>query len=401
MSRVSHLARGAAVVFATIFVASCENDNLPLGPDVPAGGALFKSYVAIGNSITAGYQSGGINDSTQKLSYAALLARQFGTRYAYPALAMPGCLPPMANFSTGALVGNAPAGTCALRIGALTTDILNNVAVPNAASGDPTSSSTSFSTPLTQFILGGKTQVQRALEAEPTFVTIWIGNNDILGPALSGVPLTQTPQATFVTNYAKMISELRAGAPDAKGVLISVGQVANVALPFSASLLASPAVLGGIAAVAGRPITPDPACFSAPGNTSRISFQLIPMFRNPAVPPILYCTRQTSTRQGDTLVIDAAEQLAVKAVIDGYNAYIKAKADSIGFAYFDVNITLDSLRTAGQVPPFPVLTAPTAPFGQYFSLDGVHPTGAAHRLVANGIIAAINAKFGTAVKPVP
>jgi len=55
------------------------------------------SYVALGNSITAGYQSGGINDSTQRQSYALLLARQMGTRYAYPALTMPGCAPPINN----------------------------------------------------------------------------------------------------------------------------------------------------------------------------------------------------------------------------------------------------------------------------------------------------------------
>ena len=55
---------------------------------------IFSSYVALGNSITAGYQSGGINDSTQRLSYAVLLAKQMGTRFAYPSLVMPGCPPP-------------------------------------------------------------------------------------------------------------------------------------------------------------------------------------------------------------------------------------------------------------------------------------------------------------------
>ena len=34
--------------------------------------------------IKAGYQSGGINDSTQKQSYAVLLAKQMHTRFAYP-----------------------------------------------------------------------------------------------------------------------------------------------------------------------------------------------------------------------------------------------------------------------------------------------------------------------------
>jgi hypothetical protein len=42
---------------------------------------LFQNYVSLGNSLTAGYQSGGINDSTQKQSYAVLFAQQAGTRF--------------------------------------------------------------------------------------------------------------------------------------------------------------------------------------------------------------------------------------------------------------------------------------------------------------------------------
>ncbi|HTD69913.1 MAG TPA: hypothetical protein VK647_05630, partial [Gemmatimonadales bacterium] len=63
------------VVFAAglgcmLLVAACQNDVLN-SPGVPpyAGGAMFQRYVAMGNSITAGFQSGGINDSTQRRSY--------------------------------------------------------------------------------------------------------------------------------------------------------------------------------------------------------------------------------------------------------------------------------------------------------------------------------------------
>ena len=33
---------------------------------------------------------------------------------------------------------------------------------------------------LTQFI-GGRTQVKAMLDAQPTFVSVWIGNNDVIG----------------------------------------------------------------------------------------------------------------------------------------------------------------------------------------------------------------------------
>ena len=40
----------------------------------PAGAPFMARYVAIGNSITAGFQSNGINDSTQRRAYPHLLA---------------------------------------------------------------------------------------------------------------------------------------------------------------------------------------------------------------------------------------------------------------------------------------------------------------------------------------
>ena len=226
MYRPKQLLRVAAIG-AVLAAVACETNHDLLGPNPPLGGELFRSYVSIGNSITAGFQSNGINDSTQKQSYAVLLARSMGTRFAYPALTMPGCPPPIANTQTGALVGGAAAPPCSARIPASVTDVLNNVAVPGARVADPTSPSTGASNALTTFILGGKTQVQKALEAKPTFATIWIGNIDVLSAGLSGIlvggvvpgqtGITIT-QAQFQASYDALVAQLTAGAPDVKGV---------------------------------------------------------------------------------------------------------------------------------------------------------------------------------------
>ena len=65
------VAGGLSIV---LLAAACHEDGLFTTPPPPyAGGAMFQRYVAIGNSITAGFQSGGINDSTQKQSYAVLV----------------------------------------------------------------------------------------------------------------------------------------------------------------------------------------------------------------------------------------------------------------------------------------------------------------------------------------
>lgn len=230
MYRLNHFVRVAAVG-AIVALAACADKGTIFAPTSTAAnpGGIFASYVAIGNSITAGFQSNGINDSTQRQSYAKLLAGQMGTQYHYASLAGRGCTPPIANGLTGALSGTgSTATTCDLRTAATVTDILNNVAVPGARVLDPTSASTVASNALTTFILGGKTQVQKALDAKPTFVSIWIGNNDVLSAGLTGLLAPQagvspgivSTQAQFQTSYDLMITQLQAGAPtDRKSVV--------------------------------------------------------------------------------------------------------------------------------------------------------------------------------------
>src|SRR5881296_3973209 len=67
--------------------AGCHQDDLftPAPPEY-AGGAMFARYVSFGNSITAGFQSGGLNDSLQRLAYPVLLARAMGTTFYYPSI---------------------------------------------------------------------------------------------------------------------------------------------------------------------------------------------------------------------------------------------------------------------------------------------------------------------------
>src|SRR6266571_836892 len=68
-----------------LLAAACHEDELftPL-PPAYAGGATFARYVSFGNSITAGFQSGGLNDSLQRLAYPLLLARVMGTSFYKP-----------------------------------------------------------------------------------------------------------------------------------------------------------------------------------------------------------------------------------------------------------------------------------------------------------------------------
>ncbi|HET9010730.1 MAG TPA: SGNH/GDSL hydrolase family protein, partial [Gemmatimonadaceae bacterium] len=317
MYRLTNLARVAAVA-AVMAVTACSETRDVLGPNPPAGGAMFKSYVAIGNSITAGWQSDGINDDTQRQSYARLLAGQMGTQYHYASLNLPGCQPPVVNFVTQARVGGAPAGVCALRATTSVTDVLNNVAVPDARVLDPTSPSTVASNALTTFILGGKTQVQRALDARPTFASIWIGNNDVLVAGYTGYltptvvvgatsPGIVSSQAVFQTNYDKMITQLRDSMPGLQGVLIGVAQIPSIPLMTLGSLIYQNRL-------ALAPIVVNPNCN---GSTALVTLpKLIPLIRAGLHPGQISCVKGADladARVGDEFVLDAQERVTLTA----------------------------------------------------------------------------------------
>jgi lysophospholipase L1-like esterase len=404
-----HVARAAAMG-AVIVVAACQSNGDVFGPNPPTGGEIFRSYVAIGNSITAGFQSGGINDSTQQQAYPRLLAIQMGTPYRYASLVLPGCPPPVANFQTQARVGTGSTGTtCLVRSAASVTDVLNNVGVPDARVLDPISPSTVASNALTTIILGGKTQVQRALDARPTFATIWIGANDVLQAAYTGI-LTPTPgvsngivstQAQFQASYDLMIKQLLDSMPGLKGVLIGVPLASSIPLMSSGALIAaSPAAQGALAAVAGKPVVVNPNCV---GSAALITTPLLlNMIRANQIAAQISCqpgVDPTDPRVGNLFVLDPTEGATLAAAINGYNTYIKSKADAIGFGYWDPNPTLTGLPAA-QKAPFPSF-APTNTFGTAFSLDGVHPSAEGQKIIANNLITVINTKYGTTLTPVP
>lgn len=407
MSCNRYLAGGVGALLSAFAITACSSDNGVAG-GTPAD-PLFKTYVSIGNSITAGLQSGGINDSTQKESYAVLIARAAHTGFRIPLLNKPGCPPPVDNLLTQHRVGGGTAASCALRMPTNTPGALNNVAVPGATSLSPTGAvpgpDTLVENALTTFILGGETQAQRAAEAQPTFVSAWIGNNDVLSASLSGIlPATPgisdgvTDIAAFTANYTNLVKALKAIPSIKGGVLIGVVNTVNVPLLFPAAALYNPAVKGAFDAVAGTATTVDPTT-CPPTTTSLLNFQLAAAIRAGTHPPTVFCEALPSPFQplGNVYVLDAAEQAAVTDTVNAYNALIAAEADSLGFAFYDPNPKLLALRASGDIPVFPDLSNPTAAFGQFFSLDGVHPAAAAHVVLANEIIDAINAKYGTSV----
>jgi phospholipase/lecithinase/hemolysin len=100
-----------------------------------------------------------------------------------------------------------------------------------------------------------------------------------------------------------------------------------------------------------------------------------------------------------TPVLTLPEAEAVAGTVQQYNAIIQQEASDRGFAYLNPNAVLQALYqdlgstpadpTDDPIPKFPDRDS-SEPFGPFFSLDGVHPNDATHRLIANELIKLLN-----------
>ena len=427
-----------------LVLGGCSDEEL-LTPD-PGAGDMFARYVAIGNSITAGFQSSGINTNLQQDSYANLLAGQMGTEFNLPNLNNPGCPPPLVQiFPTQETLGGDQAPPCALRSTPVPT-VLNNVAVPGAEVIDVLSNTNQASNAneLTTFILGGRTQIEAAREAQPTFATAWIGNNDVLSAALAGNSNLVTPVDDFTSRYGDMLDELDSMEDLEGGALFSVVDVTVIP---NLSAGAAYAQVVPIAQQAGLiPPNLQIANSCAPSANGGVGDQMLVPFQygaallgvasalfeqaGPNAPDVtLNCGQDLTVEEavGQTFggvgnipppiqesiagvrnvsLLQTQEIATIRAAVQAYNDFIRQQADSRGYAFVDVNALFEQPELRQQIPAFPELFenpqtpwGPDQPFGPLFSLDGVHPSSAAHEVVANAAIEAINAEYVTAIPP--
>ena len=402
----------ASLLLALPIMAGCKSDDSLNAPNVID--PMFRRYAALGNSITAGFQSLGINDSTQRRAYPALLAAAMGTSFTFPTLPRPGCPPPFTNNVTQARVGNGTATTCAGN--AVPRELLNNLGVPGNAVGTLLSNfggSPSAFDPLKTIMLGGRTEVELMMKLQPTFVTIFIGNNDVLGAFIS---LTNAGDSTQITPVPQFIAQFDSVADSvsltgAKVAVMSVGNVTNI--PF-----ASPAAIYYClknadpicTTVVTPPIPQNPVLGAIP--TFTVAASCSPQLGgfNYLVPWPIALARVDSAVAGKPETIDCAdgpsvispeEVSAMVTAVTAYNAHIQSEAQNRGWAYFDVNPAFAQLKAQGQIPVFPDVSGAflnprqSINFGPIFSLDGIHPSSTAHRILADSLASTINQYYGT------
>jgi hypothetical protein len=260
------------LLLASISIVACskevEEEEVAVAPEVPvvAGSADFSRYVALGNSLTAGFSDNALFKAGQENSYPNLLAQQFklagGGEFKIPfmndniggfllngaptgfgpRLTIDGVSNNLPNVTSLALLGKKP-----------TTDIINNIfskgpynnmGVPGAKSYHLSFAGYGQANPYFGRFASAATAsvIDDALLIKPTFFSLWIGNNDVLGYASTGGSgVNQTGNlnpATYAANditdpnvfasvYKGLVDKL-VGANKIKGVVANIPYVSTI-----------------------------------------------------------------------------------------------------------------------------------------------------------------------------
>jgi lysophospholipase L1-like esterase len=302
------------IILATLAIgfASCEPEfENEVNAAYSSGEADFTTYVAVGNSLTAGYMDGTVCRVGQTYSYPNLLAQQFalvgGGAFTQPSFAED--VNNLGGFAGSAgstrLVIDAAQGRPEPIAGTSTITLTpqakayNNMGVPGAKSfhlgiagyGALNPYFARHATTPTATVLGD------AMTKNPTFFTNWIGSNDVLAYATSGGaqadgvtpaadhnetgnlnPATYgfndiTNSGVFNTVYTNIINTLTVNG--AKGVVCTIPSVTSIpyftTVPYAAL---SPTALGGaanITALNTQLYGPLDAIFTAYGEPNRMN----------------------------------------------------------------------------------------------------------------------------------
>ena len=399
----------ALTSLAVVFLTACPRDEPEPGPK---GGRAFERYVSIGTSISEGWQSDGVVYSTQVNAWPALLARQAMVQFGTPQIQGPGCNPPLIAplQLTRRLVGSAttPSTQCAPLYpgidlpqnnvaisGATTAMALNRAAVANPANTRDSLYSRTLAV--------GQTQVTAMLAQDPTFVSVELGANEVLGAATSGIVapgVTFVPYAAWEPDYVKVIDSVK--KTGARALLVTVPLVASIP-----SMRTGAAVWAVRQQFAAFNVAVNADCETGPGSTNiiftaQLALRKVAFGRQRAAqgagPEPLSCTDVPGTSD---FILTPADTMLLNGVVRQMNVRIAELANANGYALLDANEVLGFI--VGARAPYNLVAQLSCniPYGQYISLDGVHPSNQGHILITNAAIEAVNEKYDFEIPTIP
>ena len=439
---------------ACIFSACKPSVNIT----VPAtsGEAVFTSYLAIGNSLTAGYSDNSLYVTGQLNSYPQRLFEQFSMLADHPAKGpfyQPLLSGDMGFGPDGAGNNNRPRKVVGYSYGCLgDTSIggvdlpgfapdasdakpyvspkhqVNNIGVPGIRAADysvPFYASFNIYAGRFYYNIAGTPLdelLYRVNNIHPTFITMWLGANDVLGYATSGGqgdgtgnatpgafgiynPNDITPPSVFKLNYDTAVAV--ATSVGAKGALINIPDISTIpfftTIPINGLYISRQSLADSLTAFyasmnyvfslgANQFIIRDHA-----GNLRQsVPGELI-LITTPA--DSLTCAGWGSFKAiPDQYVISTDELQNIKTFTTRYNEIIKAAADRNHLAYVDMFTYMGTLQSGIVYNGIKYNAQYIA--GGAFSLDAVHLTPRGYAIVANKIISTINDFYHSTIAPV-
>jgi lysophospholipase L1-like esterase len=410
-------------------------------PTASPGSLDFTSYVAVGNSLTSGYTDGGLFNEGQSTSYPAILAQQFArtgkgpASFVQPAFsadkkdgagyiklqvvngALAPVLPTAANNYLSEQVAytgsNLPlSGQPQLQ--AYTGAQPDNLGVPGISVLSASTSSSAvpqvagaarayglinqyYERLLPTADKGTKDYVTYISQKTPTFFTCWMGNNDVLTYASNGAVVDatnpfsdMTDSTSFGRGYRAILTAITkngtvkgavANIPNVTSVpYFNTVTVAAVAAAFKAANAASPGVFIQVS--------------GTPSVRLATSADLLTLTAQPVV-----ATGAGSTPTNplpNKYVLDATEVTAVTARTTQLNIVISKAAARFKLPVVDANTFLTGVAASG-IASNAVNNTATFASGNFFGLDGVHPTPRGYAIIANEWIRVINNYYGSSI----
>ena len=438
------------LVLLLAIITSCKDYNeLNIDP-VDSGDANFSSYVAVGNSLTAGFQNNALYQSGQEYSFANLLARQFnnGENFNQPLISDPGISPgggrieltsldpiqTTRNSNQGSPINQDDKPFSNLGVpGAILVDYLN----PNN-SGNLKERATDPNNPaFNPFYNVVMEQSELAKDApnlhhqvakqDPTLITFWLGNNDVLNFVTSGGEgQTPTDPNDFTQLYQNSATAM--ASTGAKVILYNIPDVTSIPYVFYLRLqleqqqairfnnetqsyqLAVETQEGlqyfdiyiqtddgtRIMREADFPILPAQEYF-AQVQSGQVNPPIdangdgIP---ESAIPDQLVLDGPAGGPSGSSELEQAASAVAQ------YNATIQNVASGSTFTLVDINSIfgdiVSTFQNSGGQNGYRIDGLNLRPVpGELFSFDGVHPTNRGSAIIANETIEVMNNAFNS------
>ncbi len=406
-----------AVLLVAAFTA-CEAEIEKYTPD--AGDIELTTFVALGGSLTAGFADGELYKDAQITSMANILAGQ---------LMHVG----LESFRQPLMKDNLGFG------GRLVLGVVDGQFMPVPAGGSPSPDNfVNIYDPDTPFhnlgVPGATTQhllapgygtmnpyfgrfasnppdasvIGDAMALNPSFFSLWIGNNDILNFALSGGEGTGiTPLAEFETYFNLLLGQLT--SQGAKGVIANIPSIVSIpffnTIAYNAIELEDQNIVDALnAAYAAAPHV----SFDLGPNPLVVEDNMHPAgFRQLLEGELVLLTAMAGIRGqgwGTQVFLPAQYYLTldqvdeIRTATQDYNNALTNFANDYGLAIADIYAVLEAAEAGIYFDALEFTTEFIT--GGAFSLDGIHMNARGNAIVANEFIYAINKRYNSTIPKV-